>query len=467
MRSLRAKLMLFWVVCAALLLAATNLIAFRRALDAQFQQLRHTLMAVAATAVLPIDGDAHAQIPPDPASTRLPRYQALVAQLQAIQRANPTIRYVYTMAPSHVPGQWYYVGDASTEDPDFSYPGEPYEASRYPAMMAGLEGPSADPAMTFDEWGALLSGYAPIRTRAGEAVGIIGIDMSGEQVLRTQAMLRRWQIVTLALGLSAVVLFGVLMAHWISKPIQILVHGTQRIGAGDLNYRVPVRSQDEVGCLAQSFNQMAELLSNSMKQLQEHVLSTIESLSQALEAKDHYTRGHSERVRHYAVKIAKQMRLPLEQVDLINEIANLHDVGKIGIREEILNKPTKLTPDEFDEIKRHPQVGYKILAPLQLPEAALAIVRHHHERQDGNGYPAGLREEQIPLPVAVVTVADAFDAMTGHRPYRQQPLSFTEAVAELQRCSETQFRRDAVDALVQVLQAEGKLNTPVSEAGSA
>ena len=460
---LRVKLLVLWILFAGLLVAVTNTIGFRTALDAQFQQLRQTLTAIAATGALQIDGDLHATIPPQPSSTQLPAYQQLVTHLRAIRNANPTIRYVYTMVPSETPGQWHYVGDA--EEDKTSLPGDVCDVKRYPAMAAGLQGPSADPLITMDEWGPLLSGYAPIRTLDGRAAGVLGIDMSGHTVVRTQEAVRRWRLAVLGLSLVMVGVLGFVVAHWISRPIQALVRATQRIGQGDFAYRVPVRSQDEVGVLAQGFNRMAELLSASLTQLQEHVLSTIQSLSMAIEAKDRYTRGHSARVQHYAVKIAVRLSLPAQQIDLIQKFSLLHDVGKIGIREEILLKPGKLTPEEFDAIKRHPEVGHKILAPLKLPQEALDIVRYHHERLDGRGYPAGLKEQDIPLVVAVVSAADAFDAMTGHRPYRQTPLAFGEALAELQRCAGTQFRADVVEALAEVLRQEGKVKTgsdPVS-----
>jgi putative nucleotidyltransferase with HDIG domain len=456
LRSLRAKLIVFWVAFAALLVLLTNLVAFRTALDAQFKQLQQTLLAIASTSALSVDGDLHKQIPLQSWSTNLPAYQLLAAQLRAIRDTNPGIRYVYTMAPTGTPGRWSYVVDAEEHKP--SMPGDPYDVTRYPAMAAGLSGPSVDPELTIDEWGVLLSGYAPIKDRAGHTVGIIGIDMSGEQVYRTQAALRQWRLAVLVVGLFAVLLLGWLIAHWISRPLKDLVRGTQRIGQGDLSYRVPVRSRDEVGALAESFNRMAGRLSETLEQLRGHVISTLQALAKALEAKDLYTRGHSSRVQHYAVKIAQQLRLPSEEVELVREMSLLHDVGKIGVKEEILNKPATLTPEEFEEIKRHPEIGYRILEPLKLQKAALDIVRHHHERLNGQGYPMGLKEGEIPLVVGIVTAADCFDAMTGHRPYRPTPKTFPEAVEELRRCSGTQFMPVVVEALAEVLRQEGKLS---------
>ena len=456
LESLRTKLIVLWIAFAALIVTATNVIAFRTALDAQFQQLRQTLLAIASTAALSIDVQAHQQIPPAKSSVDLPAYHALVQQLRSIRNANPSILYVYTMIPSEASGWWSYIGDA--EEHRASLPGDSTDVTRYPAMMAGLRGPSADPSLTIDEeWGVLLSGYAPLRTADGDAVGIIGIDMSGEQVARTQEALRRWHVAVLLIGLTTVVILGWLLAHWISRPLRLLMTGTQRLSEGDLTHRVPVHSYDEVGRLARAFNHMADELAASHLQLREHVLSTIESLSMAIEAKDRYTRGHSERVHHYAVKIARAMRATEDQVEVLQKYARLHDVGKIGVREDILMKPSTLTPEEFEAIKRHPDAGYKILAPLKLPEEALQIVRYHHERLDGRGYPTGLHGDQIPLLVAIVSAADAFDAMTAHRPYRAQPMAFLKAIEELQRCVGTQFRAEVVETLVTVLREEGKL----------
>lgn len=454
MPSLRAKLIMFWLAMTTLLVSTTHVI-FNAALDTQLQQLRQTLRAIAATGALQIDGNVLAGIPPERASLQLPEHQALLERLREIRNANPAIRFVYVMVPTDAPGTWKYLADAEEVSP--SLPGDPYDVTRYPAMAAGLERPSADPALTVDEWGALLSGYAPIRTRQGQAVGVLGIDMFGESVVRMQHTLQRWRLVVLLITLFTITVLGVLVVRWVSDPVRQLVRGAEQIGGGDLTYRVPVRAHDEVGRLGDAFNRMAQQLADSVERLRRHVLSTIEALSVALEAKDRYTRGHSARVQHYAVKIAQQMALPADQIELIRQFSALHDIGKIGIAEEILNKPDKLTPEEFVDIRRHPEVGYRILAPLKPPADALAIVRHHHERMDGHGYPDGLPGERIPLSVSIVSVADVFDAITGRRPYRPTSMTFPEAAEELKRSSGTQLRPDVVESLFEVLRKEGKL----------
>ena len=184
------------------------------------------------------------------------------------------------------------------------------------------------------------------------------------------------------------------------------------------------------------------------RRIEELMLSGVHSLVEALEAKDAYTRGHSVRVASYAVGIARALGLDENAVDTIALGSELHDIGKIGIRDEVMLKPGKLTEDEYRHIMEHTVIGAKILGQL-LHDApiALSVVRSHHERMDGSGLPDGLRGDAIPLEARVVSVADAFDAMTTARPYRPS-LQVSRAVAELTNHIGTQFDGDVVEAFL-------------------
>lgn len=164
---------------------------------------------------------------------------------------------------------------------------------------------------------------------------------------------------------------------------------------------------------------------------------TIEALSSAIDAKDPYTRDHSRRVAELSTGLASQLGLPSPLIDTISYGATLHDVGKIGVPETVLNKNDRLNNREFDLIREHPLTGARILEPVATPEV-LHIVRHHHERFDGHGYPDGLAGKDIPLGARIVAIADAWDAMTSHRAYRAA-LSFNQAKEEILRCQGTQF----------------------------
>ncbi|NLD27584.1 MAG: Cyclic di-GMP phosphodiesterase response regulator RpfG [bacterium ADurb.Bin270] len=146
--------------------------------------------------------------------------------------------------------------------------------------------------------------------------------------------------------------------------------------------------------------------------------SILFSLVVALEAKDFYTKGHSERVADIAVGIGKTMSLPEAQIDALKKGSLIHDIGKIGVKESVLLKPGRLTDEEMSHVKSHPRLGFDICYPLKSLEKCLCIIRSHHERMDGNGYPDGLQGSEIPLLSRIVAVADAYDAMTTDRPYR-------------------------------------------------
>jgi response regulator RpfG family c-di-GMP phosphodiesterase len=194
---------------------------------------------------------------------------------------------------------------------------------------------------------------------------------------------------------------------------------------------------------------LQEKVAVQARRLEELFLASVQSLAEALEVKDPYTRGHSVRVSHYSVMIARELGLEGELLRQIELGGHVHDIGKIGVREEVLNKPGKLTDAEYEHIMTHPVVGWRILAPL-LAETpvSLNIVRSHHERFDGRGVPDRLAGEHIPFEARIAAVADSFDAMTSDRPYRPDGMSIEASIAELLRCSGTQFDPKIVTAMV-------------------
>jgi len=184
------------------------------------------------------------------------------------------------------------------------------------------------------------------------------------------------------------------------------------------------------------------------QRIQELFLQGVQMLARALEAKDAYTRGHSIRVSQYAVGTAQRLGFGGGSLDGIRLGGELHDIGKIGTREAVLHKPGTLTDDEFRQISEHPILGERMLLPLaQESPDVLRIVRSHHERLDGLGFPDGLRGEKIPIEARIVAVADTFDAMTTERPYRDSRTP-EAAVTELRRVAGTQLDPDAVEAFV-------------------
>lgn len=171
------------------------------------------------------------------------------------------------------------------------------------------------------------------------------------------------------------------------------------------------------------------------------------ALAYALEAKDIYTSGHSQRVAELSAVLASELGMSREHIEKIRLAGLLHDIGKIGIRESVLNKTGKLTDEEFEHIKLHPDIGARILTPVVEDKSILDAVRNHHERQDGNGYPDGLQGNQIPLEARILMVADTYDAMTSARPYRKA-ISSEKACVEIKRYSGSQFAPEVVEVFL-------------------
>ena len=184
-----------------------------------------------------------------------------------------------------------------------------------------------------------------------------------------------------------------------------------------------------------------------------NVVHTIEALVRALEARDSYTRGHSDRVNLYSMAIGERLNLSSRELEILHDASLLHDIGKIGVYDRILLKPQQLNAEEMQLMKSHPELSGEILGSLSFLKEHIPLIVHHHERQDGSGYPLGLKGDEIPLGARIIQVADSWDAMTSDRPYRRR-LSTTVAIQELKKHSGTQLDKSCVDAFLDWLSKE-------------
>jgi HD-GYP domain-containing protein (c-di-GMP phosphodiesterase class II) len=264
-----------------------------------------------------------------------------------------------------------------------------------------------------------------------------------------------WALAAVVLAALAAVVF----AGRLSTPIQTLAAASRAFAAGDFSRRVVVRSRNEIGELAETFNRMAEALEDHIRRLKraaeennELFLGTIRALAQAIDAKDPYTRGHSVRVNRYSVLVGRYLGLSEEEIRDIHVASLLHDVGKIGIDDAILKKPAPLTNEEFAIMKQHPVLGANIMAPIRQMKRILPGLRNHHERWRGGGYPDGLSGQNIPLMARIIAVADTFDALTTDRPY-QRGVSFEAAVERLNELKGVVLDPQVVDAFNRAFQA--------------
>lgn len=218
---------------------------------------------------------------------------------------------------------------------------------------------------------------------------------------------------------------GIVAARRITDPLQVLTDTSRAIAKGDFSQRVKLKSRTEIGELANTFNVMSddlERLVQDLKQAAEEnrqlFLDSIQMLAGAVDEKDPYTRGHSDRVTKYSVMISKELGMTSEEVEKIRIAAQLHDVGKIGIEDRILKKPGALTPEEYEIMKSHTVRGANILRSVEQLKEMIPGIELHHESLDGKGYPYGLKGNEIPLSARIIAVADTFDAMTTNRPYQ-------------------------------------------------
>ena len=274
-----------------------------------------------------------------------------------------------------------------------------------------------------------------------------------------------WLAVFVSVGLS------IFSARRITSPLQVLTQSSQAIARGDFSQRVHVRTRTEIGELAATFNTMQEELEQFVEDLKRAAdenknlfIGSIQMLAGAVDEKDPYTKGHSDRVTKYSLMIAKEMGLDPGFLEILRISAQLHDVGKIGIEDRILKKPGALTPEEFEIMKTHTTKGANILRPVPQLREMLPGIELHHEALNGRGYPYGLKGDEIPLLARVIAVGDTFDALTTNRPY-QKAHDPVEALRIIENLSGQRLDPSAVTALLAVFyRGDIRIQKPLTHA---
>jgi putative nucleotidyltransferase with HDIG domain len=268
----------------------------------------------------------------------------------------------------------------------------------------------------------------------------------------------------LALAVGVAAALSVWVARRVVSPLRDVVTGALEIAGGRFGREVVARGRNEIADLAYAFNHMSRELASYdhenrelIAKLERGYLDTIRALAGAIDAKDPYTHGHSERVARLSVEIGLELGLPPEEIRALEMGGILHDVGKIGIPDVVLGKPGPLDATETDLMRTHPRVGAEIIQGVEFLRHALPCVRNHHERWDGDGYPDGLAGDDIPLVARIVNAADTWDACTTERPYQRaiEPSAVLDILARLRG---TQIDPDVHDALVAVLRRRGEVS---------
>ncbi len=312
----------------------------------------------------------------------------------------------------------------------------------------------------------MLGSYATAELDRNSLLGVVAIQDEAAALASVRDMRRQTLYISL-LAAALVLLIGFYFAEKLTRPVRELAAGAHRIAAGDFSQRVKVPGRTELGQLGVSFNQMTDQVERFIGDLQrsaddnhELFLGTVKALAAAIDGKDPYTRGHSERVSRFSVAMAQGLGLPESDIERIRVSALLHDIGKIGIDDNVLKKPAALTDAEFEIMKTHPQKGYKIMSQIPAMRDFLPGMYMHHEMINGDGYPQGLKGDEIPMQARVVSVADTFDAMTTERPY-QRAMDLESALTRLKSFVGTRYDARVVAAFIAACEA-GKIRPGVT-----
>jgi HD-GYP domain-containing protein (c-di-GMP phosphodiesterase class II) len=300
------------------------------------------------------------------------------------------------------------------------------------------------------EGAAVLASIAPV----GQPAWAVLLERDRDAAFASVDRMVRDTLLWSAAALLGALLLGVISARRLSRPIAQLARSTRAVSEGEYDTRVEVAGTAEIADLSENFNRMSESISAAVENLKraarenhELFINSIRALAAAIDAKDPYTRGHSARVARYSSLVAKEMGLPSEDIRRVRLSALLHDVGKIGIDDKILRKPTALTEEEFEIMKTHPAKGAAIMEVIPQLRDVIPGMKHHHERWEGGGYPDGLAGEDIPLQARIVSVADTFDAMTTTRPY-QRAMDLRFVFQRLRDLAGKRFDPVIVEALI-------------------
>lgn len=299
----------------------------------------------------------------------------------------------------------------------------------------------------------MIGAYSTASFSDDITLGVVTMQDENRALASVSDMRRNTWLISLAFAFFAL-LVGSLLARQLTHPVSNLVSAAEQIGLGDLTARISPNIITEFNTLGSTFNSMSENLEEHIAKLakaaqenRELFVGTVKALAAAIDGKDRYTRGHSERVARFSVAMGKRLGLPEDELEKLRISALLHDVGKIAIDDNILKKPSALTDEEFEIMKTHPQKGYKIMSQIPAMQDFLAGMYMHHEMVNGQGYPQGLKGDEIPLQGKIVSVADTFDAMTTDRPY-QKGMDLDAALDRIRSFVGTRYDGKVVEALV-------------------
>ena len=471
-KSLSSRIILLIVVVLLIsnsIICVVSVFFSRSAIRKSIQQ---RMLDIANCASGSVDGDVLGSLTAEDIGT--PEYQRIYDTL-SVFRDNVELEYVYSIRSE---GHGVFIFTIDT-DPDT--PAAYGDRAEYTdAMNSAAHGQGAVDNVPYeDAWGRFYSAYSPVYDSTGDVAGIIVADFSEDwfdQQLRS-ATLRNISIYTAVLLATLIVsiIISFSVVRGITDPLKKMTGIAQKYREGDFSEKMDAGGSAEITELSEALTSMAESLQDKMAILQsvqvtlsEEVeyrttenemlmVQVVQALANAIDAKDAYTKGHSGRVAEYAREIAKRYGYSERKQDEIYVTALLHDVGKIGVPDEVINKPSKLTDEEFAMIKDHPKLGAEILENIHSMPNLEAGAHYHHERYSGGGYPDGIAGLDIPEQARIIAVADAYDAMSSNRSYRKA-LPQETVRSEIEKGRGTQFDPIFADIMLSMIDEDKDYN---------
>lgn len=451
------------------IICAVSIVFSRSAIKKSIQQ---RMLDIANCASGSINGDVLGSLTAE--DTDSPEYKQIY-DILSVFRDNVELKYVYSIKNE---GRGVFVFTIDT-DPDAPAAfGDRVEYTD--ALNTAAHGTGAVENVPHeDAWGRFYSAYSPVFDSAGGVAGIIGVDFYEDwfdhqlvsEMIRIMIIFSVVLLCTLIISIA--ISFSVVRS--ITNPLKKMTKIAQKYQEGDFSEKMDVGGAEEIADLSAALSSMAESLQDKMAILQsvqvtlseevEHktsenemlMVQVVHALADAIDAKDVYTKGHSGRVAEYAREIAKRYGYSERKQDEIYVTALLHDVGKIGVPDEVINKPSKLTDEEFALIKAHPKLGADILDNIHSMPNLKAGARYHHERYGGGGYPDGISGKEIPEQARIIAVADAYDAMSSNRSYRKA-LPQATVRSEIEKGKGTQFDPVFADIMLTMIDEDTEYN---------
>jgi putative nucleotidyltransferase with HDIG domain len=400
-------------------------------------------------------------------------YTGQAAVQHALAGARDSLGDKYIFLSNETPAMLYWVAPIWSDAQTPTVVGAVLLGEALPEIVQAIPGSSSNVVAFFDPFGQVLAGSlsgiqslspgvrqevtpeTPVRiatewqshpyrllvndwTMRGTNLGYIGVAATATDLTNSLNAIRLVLVALFGAIALGTILIGLALADRITRPIDRLVASMAVVSAGDYSRRVQVESADEIGYLAQSFNEMTAALEAQIQAREEAYFRNLEALARVIDARDPYTFEHSARVAAVSQELAEEMGLSQLDRVVLRRAGLLHDIGKIGVADAILAKKGPLNDEEWSAIRRHPVIGFEMLKDVPFLQPSLDPIRHHHERWDGEGYPDKLKGSSISQLARIVTVADAFDAMTSDRPYRKS-FSFEFAARAIESESGRQF----------------------------